>query len=117
VAIAKARENYIVKNPRLAAEIAQWDTATFLNKAKLTIKGAITNTAILLLGKSESEHYLAPAIARITWVLKNIKNEEKDYEHFECPFLLSIDKVFAKIRNLKYRYIKDGTLFPDEIDR
>jgi len=117
VAIAKARENYIVKNPRLAAEIAQWDTATFLNKAKLTIKGAITNTAILLLGKPESEHYLAPAIARITWVLKNIKNEEKDYEHFGCPFLLTIDKVFAKIRNLKYRYIKDGTLFPDEIDR
>lgn len=116
-ALAKARENYKIKNPRLAEEVDQWDTVTFLNKAKLAINGGITNTCILLLGKPEAEHYLAPAIARITWVLKNVKNEEKDYEHFTCPFLLSIDKVYAKIRNLKYRYIKDGTLFPEEIDR
>jgi len=116
-AIAKAKENYKVKNHRLATEIESWDTPTFLNKAKLTINGKITNTAILLLGKPESEHYLAPAIARITWVLKDIRNIEKDYEHFTCPLLLSIDKVFARIRNLKYRYIKEGTLFPDEVDR
>lgn len=116
-AIAKAKENYKVKNHRLSTEIDSWDTPTFLNKAKLTINGKITNTAILLLGKPESEHYLAPAIARITWVLKDIRNIEKDYEHFTCPLLLSIDKVFARIRNLKYRYIKEGTLFPDEVDR
>lgn len=117
IAIAKARENYKIKNPRLVSEISQWDTATFLNKAKLTINGNVTNTALLLLGKPEAEHYLAPAIARISWVLKSNQNIEKDYEHFSCPVLLSIDNVFARIRNLKYRYIKDGTLFPDEIDR
>lgn len=117
IAIAKARENYKIKNPRLVSEISQWDTLTFLNKAKLTINGNVTNTALLLLGKQEAEHYLAPAIARISWVLKSNQNIEKDYEHFSCPFLLSIDNVFARIRNLKYRYIKDGTLFPDEIDR
>lgn len=117
VAISKARENYKIKNPRLAEEVDQWDSMTFLNKAKLAVNGSITNTCLLLLGKPESEHYLAPAIARITWVLKNVKNEEKDYEHFTCPFLLSIDMLYAKIRNLKYRYIKDGTLFPEEIDR
>ena len=116
-AIAKARVNYKIKNPRIAKEVDDWDTANFLNKAKLSINGAITNTCILLLGKPEAEHFLAPAIARITWVLKNTNNEEKDYEHFSCPFMLSIDKVFSKIRNLKYRYIKDGTLFPEEIDR
>lgn len=116
-AIAKARENYKIKNPRLKKEVDTWNNITFLNKAKLTINGSITNTCILLLGKPESEHYLAPAIARISWVLKNIKNEEKDYEHFTCPFILSIDKVFGKIRNLKYRYIKNGTLFPEEVDR
>lgn len=117
VAISKARDNYKIKNPRLATEIDSWDAPTFLNKAKITINGKITNTAILLLGKPESEHFLAPAIARITWVLKDIRNIEKDYEHFTCPLLLSIDKVFARIRNLKYRYIKEGTLFPDEVDR
>ena len=116
-AIAKAKENYKVKNPRLSTEIDNWNTATFLNKTKLTINGSITNTAILLLGKPESEHYLAPAIARITWVLKDIRNIEKDYEHFTCPLLLSVDKVFGRIRNLKYRYINEGTLFPEEVDR
>lgn len=116
-AIKKAKENYKIKNPRLVNEIDKWDSITFLNKAKLTINGAITNSAILLLGKQESEHFIAPAIARITWVLKNTKNEEKDYQHFSCPFLLTIDQVFTRIRNLKYRYIKEGTLFPEEIDR
>lgn len=116
-AIAKARENYKIKNPRIKSEVDNWNNITFLNKAKLTINGSITNTCILLLGKPESEHYLAPAIARISWVLKNIKNEEKDYEHFTCPFILSIDRVFGRIRNLKYRYIKNGTLFPEEVDR
>jgi ATP-dependent DNA helicase RecG len=28
-----------------------------------------------------------------------------------------VDKVYAKIRNLKYRYILAGTLFPEEIDQ
>ncbi len=44
-------------------------------------------------------------------------NVEKDYQHFEPPFVLAIEQVYNKIRNLKYRYIVDGTLFPDEIDQ
>jgi ATP-dependent DNA helicase RecG len=31
--------------------------------------------------------------------------------------LLQVESVKAKIRNLKYRYIKDQTLFPDEVDQ
>ncbi|WP_310587909.1 ATP-binding protein [Emticicia agri] len=30
---------------------------------------------------------------------------------------MATDKVYAKIRNLKYRYIQDGTLFPEEINQ
>ena len=30
---------------------------------------------------------------------------------------MTINSVKAKIRNLKYRYITDGTLFPDEVDQ
>jgi len=115
-AIAKAREAYMKKNPKLSDDIPTWDNKTFLNKAKLTINGEITRTAILLLGKSESEHYLTPAIAKISWILKDGDNMAKDYEHFSCPFLLSADAVFNKIRNLKYRYLMEGTLFPEEID-
>lgn len=51
------------------------------------------------------------------WILKTLSNEEKDYEIFTCPFILAIDKVYEKIRNLKYRYLPKGTLFPNEVLR
>jgi ATP-dependent DNA helicase RecG len=116
-AIEKARQSYKTKNPKLTAEIDSWSDKIFLNKAKVTIQGKITRTAILLLGKPESEHFLNPATSKITWILKDRDNIEKDYEHFSCPLILSTEKVYAKIRNLKYRYIPDGTLFPEEVDQ
>ena len=96
--------------------VKTWDDMTFLNKSKICIKNKITNTAIILLGKSESEHFLSPAVSQITWILKDKDNIEKDYEHFTCPFILNVEKVYEKIRNLKYRYIRSDTLFPDEVD-
>lgn len=116
-AIAQARASFAKKNPRLADAMQHWDTPTFLNKAKLTINGQITRTAILLLGKPESAHWLNPASATITWILKDRDGLERDYEHFSCPLLLSVDEVFHKIRNLKYRYMMEGTLFPEEVDQ
>lgn len=115
-AIAKAREAYTKKNPKLIEEIKYWDDMTFLNKAKICIKGQITRTAILLLGKPETEHFLTPAVAKISWILKDKNNIPKDYEHFSSPFILSVDAVYNKIRNLKYRYMRDGSLFPEEVD-
>jgi len=47
--------------------------------------------------------------------LKDSRGNDKDYEIIELPFLLAVDKVYNKIRNLKYRYIKDETLFPEEV--
>lgn len=54
---------------------------------------------------------------RISWILKDEHNIEKDYEHFGPPFLLNIDAVYSKIRNLKYRYLLDNTLFPTEVTK
>ncbi|MCC8359499.1 RNA-binding domain-containing protein [Salinimicrobium sediminilitoris] len=116
-AIQKARQSFKTKNPKLVEEIDFWSDETFLNKAKVTIKGKITRTAILLLGKPEAEHYVNPATSKITWILKDRDNLEKDYEHFTCPLILSAEKVYSKIRNLKYRYINDGSLFPEEVDQ
>lgn len=116
-AIAYAKVKFLVKFPELKEDVAIWNDITFLNKAKITIKGKITRTAIILLGKSESEHYLIPSIAKIRWVLKTLSNEEKDYDIFPPPFILNIDKVYEKIRNLKYRYLPKGTLFPNEVLR
>jgi ATP-dependent DNA helicase RecG len=117
MAIVKARENYKIKYPQQATEVDSWDNITFLNKAKVTIKGKITRSAILLLGKDESEHFLISADAKIRWVLKTLDNQNKDYEIFSIPFLLAVDKVYDKIRNLKYRYLPEGTLFPNEVLR
>jgi ATP-dependent DNA helicase RecG len=116
-AIDFARKQYIEKNKKIEAEILKWDDITFLNKAKVCIQSKLTRTAILLLGKPESDHFINPAQAKISWILKDKENIEKDYEHFGCPFILSVNEVKNKIRNLKYRYIKDGTLFPDEVDQ
>jgi len=116
-AIQVARRNYKNKFPEKAAEVDKWDNVTFLNKAKVTIKGKITRSAIILLGKEESEHFINPAEAKIRWILKDGHGNDRDYAIFGCPLLLAVDKVYAKIRNLKYRYIKDGTLFPDEVNQ
>lgn len=115
-AIEKARFEFTKKNQKLKDEIPTWSDEEFLNRAKITKNSKITNTAIVLLGKSISEHYLSPAVAKITWILKDKDNIEKDYEHFSCPLILAIDEVEKKIRNLKYRYIKDS-LFPEEVDQ
>ncbi len=116
-AIAKARDEYNKKNQPKTQEINSWSDEVFLNKTKITIEGKITNTAILLLGNEESEHYISPSVAKITWILKNEKNENRDYEHFGPPFILNSNSVFERIRNLKYRYLLGGTLFPTEIDK
>ncbi|MDY6511492.1 RNA-binding domain-containing protein [Acinetobacter faecalis] len=117
IAIATARQLFIRKNPRLAEDVSIWDDTTFLNKARVTIKGKITHTAIVLLGLPESAHFINPAVAQITWILKGADGVEKDYQHFYTPLLLAVDEVYQKIRNLKYRYLMDGTLFPEEVDQ
>lgn len=116
-AIAVARINYKNKFPDYSAEVDSWDTITFLNKVKLIVKGQITRTAIILLGKDESEHFIGPSEAKIRWLLKDARGNDRDYLIVGCPLLLSVEKVYSKIRNLKYRYLKDGTLFPDELDQ
>lgn len=85
IAIAKARENYKNKYPEHAADVDTWNDTTFLNKARIIIKGKITKAAIILLGKPESEHFISPSE--------------------------------AKIRNLTYRYIRNESLFPEELDQ
>ncbi len=54
------------------------------------------------------------AYRNIRQILEDAKGNDKDYYIESCPLLLAVDKIYAKIRSLKYRYIKDGTLFPDE---
>jgi ATP-dependent DNA helicase RecG len=114
-ALEKAREQFRIKHPRQADDVVSWDDATFLNKTRLTVRGAVTNAALLLLGRLESATLLSPAVARISWILKDAQNRELDYEHFGPPFLLQVDRVLGRIRNLNVRALPSGTLFPQEI--
>ena len=118
LAIAKARDLYLSAHLDKEKEIRQWSDEVFLNKAKLTVKGKITRAAIILLGKPESAALISPAVAQIKWILKDNSGTERDYQVFTCPFVLAVDQVYAKIRNLKYRYINTAfqTLFPEELD-
>lgn len=87
-----------------------------LNKAGILIKGKITNTAMILLGKPESAYLFDGLIPRITWTLYGSDNSVRAYEHFDMPMLLAVDKAYGKIRNENYRYIAaQQTLFPEEV--
>ncbi len=57
-------------------------------------------------------------IPQISWKLQGENGEMKDYEHFPIPFLLAVDDIYSKIRNLRYRYITSQiSLFPNEVDQ
>lgn len=116
-AIEKARKEFKKRNPKYANEMDAWDDIKFLNKAKVTIQGKITRTALILLGKEESEHFLNPSVCKIRWSLKTKDGENKDYDIFSIPMILAVDKLYSKIRNVKYRSIRPDTLFPDEMMR
>ena len=115
-ALKKARFEFVKRNPKYQEEEPHWNDAKFLDKAKLTIKGQITRTTLILLGKDEAEHYLGSTV-KIRWNLKTISNEDKASEIFSIPLILAVDKVYKSIRNLKYVYLRDNTLFPDEFLR
>ena len=53
-----------------------------LNKAGILIKGKITNTTLILLGKEESSYLFDGFIPRITWTLYNGNGTVKAYEHY-----------------------------------
>lgn len=120
-AIAYARKLFARKQgDRAKAQeiLEQLSDIEVLNKAGITFKGKITRTALLLLGKPESAFYFDGFTPRITWTLYNADKTVRAYEHFDMPFLLAVDKVYSKIRNIKYRYIAgQQTLFPEEVDQ
>lgn len=113
-ALRFAREQYYEKHKDdvFADEIMKWDNDTFLNKASLSIEGKLTFAAIILLGRSECEHWISPSVARITWQLMREDGSVLDYVHFKPPMILAVEGAFRKIRNLTLREMPDGTLFP-----
>ncbi|PYI65948.1 transcriptional regulator [Arthrobacter livingstonensis] len=113
-ALARARQGFAERNPRLADQIISWDDATFLAKARLTLDGHITRATLLLLGRHDAAHLLSPHMAEMTWKLTG---EESAYEHFATPFLLTGTLLLQRIRNLQIRFNPPNELIYREIEK
>lgn len=117
-AIAVAREKYKeLFNGARDTEIDGWTDEVFLNKAKLTRKSSITRTTIILLGKSESDHFLNPSICKIRWFLRDENDANKDFRVFTIPMILAIEEIGTLIRNTTYTYTLSGSMFPESMAR
>lgn len=117
-AIAVAREKYKeLFNGARDAEIDGWTDEVFLNKAKLTKKSAITRTTLILLGKSESDHFLNPSICKIRWFLRDETDGNKDFRVFTIPMILAIEELGSLFRNTTYTYTISGSMFPESMSR
>lgn len=115
LAVAKARvmfkKVYASKIP--AEEIDAWTVEELLSNSGIMIDGKLTRAAIILLGKPVSVFKLRPAVVEVTWTLRDERQEVVDYEHFTAPFILTVDQILSKIRNLTMRELPGGTLFPE----
>ena len=114
--IAFARKQYKEKmnRPHITAEVDEMSDEEFLTKIKLMSGGKVTNAAMLLLGSADHDD-LFPNTPSLMWRLIDADGEIKDYEIFTIPFITVTEKLFAKIRNLTYRYMPNQlSLFPKE---
>ena len=118
-AIALAREKYKEKmnQEHISKEVDAMTDEQFLTKIKLMIGGKITHAGMLLLGNSDYD-YMFQSAPGIMWRLYGADNMDRDYAIFKIPFINVVDKVFAKVRNLTYRYMPNQmTLFPMETEQ
>lgn len=115
-AVAFARQKYKEKMNRshISEEIDSMTDEEFLTKIKLMKEGRLTNAAMVLLGSSEHDDIFENAPS-VMWRLYGTDGDLKDYEIFTVPFITVTEKIFAKIRNLTYRYMPNQlSLFPKE---
>ena len=115
LAVAKARVMFkkVHASNIPAEEIDTWSVEELLSHSGIMTDGKLTKAAIILLGKPISVFKLRPAVVEVTWTLRDERQEVIDYEHFTVPFILTVDKILSKIRNLTMRELPGGTLFPE----
>ena len=111
-AIAKAREGYKQRYPRLAKECDGWDDKVFLDKAGLTIDGKVTRTTLLLVGKETAAHKLNH-IAQIVW--KCFQDGQVFGDIYTIPFVLTTTELLSRIRNYRFKIYPKDSLIPAEV--
>lgn len=115
LAIAKARVKFSEKHQRerWSANLADWSTQEFLDKAKITAHGQMTRAALLLLGTPQSVALLPHSSVEITWKVP----DERIAKHFGPPFVLTTSEVGQHIRNPNIKIFPTTELLAIELPR
>lgn len=111
-----AREKYKGKKQKehIRLEVDAMTDESFLTKLRLMDGGLLTNAALVLLGNPDYKH-LMERPPTVMWRLFGGAKDNRDYEILEIPFINVGDRIYAKLRNLTYRYMPNQmTLFPIE---
>lgn len=116
-AMAKARLLYAERNRHLGEELQTWDDWTFLAKLRLARNKLLTRASLILLGKQEAANLIPDSNLQLSWILQDDNKIAVDYQHFGLPYLLNAEHIINKVRNLKYRYMPNDSIFPTEIDK
>lgn len=114
-ALALARRQYAGKHAaqRWAPEIANWSNATLLDRARLTVHGQLTRSALLLLGRTDCASRLLQHPAEILWKVP----QERTARPFGPPFVLTTSDVMAHIVNPMIKLFPDSQLIPVQVPR
>jgi len=115
-ALRRAREVFAKRHATefTGGESGTWSDETFLQRVGLLNEGTLTRAALLLLGRPESANSLNPHPAQITWKLDA---EEKAYEHYGPPFLLTTTAIYQRIRNVKIRLLPANELIGEDVSK
>jgi len=107
-AITIARNSYKAKQNRehIVSEIDTMSDEAFLTKLRLLVDGKLTNAAMVLLGNPFYDNLIGTTV-RVMWRLYGSDSIVKDYFEFNIPYITVVDRVYAKMRNLTYRYMPD----------
>ena len=116
-AIRMVRERFLSKYAERADEVRQWDDRTLLNKAEILQQGAVTNAAVILLGRPEASTLVSPKLAQIAWALRDHLNDSLDHDHIYPPFVFAGDRLLKRIRNLTVRVLPRGTTIPRKVSQ
>lgn len=99
-AVSRARECCVRGGTRLSQECAGLEDAAFLGRIGLVADGRPTNAAMVLLGKEGGGTDLIGDIRPgIEWVLCEADGSVRAAERFGTPLLLSVERIFDKMRN------------------
>lgn len=115
-ALQEGRRRFALKHPRLKQELDSWTDERFLSELRLLRDGRLTHAALLLFGRHGAVRWLGGISPRLTWRLRDAQNNDVDYEHFELPLVLAVDRLAVRIRRLTVRILPPRQLAPLELD-